>query len=59
MERPILFSGSTQERFDALIMPAEKDEIRRLLAAGLSHSQIAPLCNVSVGTVSRVRNSHA
>lgn len=38
---------------------AEKQRIRELIVAGKSHSQIARLCNVSVSTVSRVRNSNA
>jgi hypothetical protein len=34
----------------------EKNEIRSLISSGLSHSQIAALFDISVGTVSRVRN---
>ena len=37
----------------------ERRGIRALIAQGKSHSQIAPLFNVSVGTVSRVRNANA
>lgn len=38
---------------------SERERIRQLLACGTSHSKIAALIGVSVGTISRVRNSHA
>lgn len=49
--------GSRRRR--AKLTRAEAERIRECLADGMSHSEIAPLFDISVGTVSRVRNGGA